>query len=58
MVETIENRTIATGSGPNPDGSDAAVPEAADRTIRHGLYHQSVFADAYTRITRRHRSKR
>ena len=58
MVETIENRKllpmpwVRAESRMDP-GLSFAV--ATDRTIRHGLYHQSVFAlMPYMRITRRH----
>lgn len=58
MVETIENRKllpmpwVRAESRMDPSLHFAAV---ADRTIRHGIYHQSVFAlMPYMRITRRH----
>ena len=58
MVETIENRKllpmpwIRAESRMDPDLHFA---DAADRTIRHGIYHQSVFAlMPYMRIMRRH----
>jgi uncharacterized protein (DUF58 family) len=58
MVETIENRKLLPMPWVRAESRMDRMlrfPEAADRTIRHGLYHQSVFAlMPYTRITRRH----
>lgn len=58
MVETIENRKLLPMPWVRAESRmdpNLTFADAADRTIRHGMYHQSVFAlMPFMRITRRH----
>jgi len=58
MVETIENRKLLPMPWVRAESRmdpHLTFADEADRTIRHGMYHQSVFAlMPFMRITRRH----